>query len=129
VAREIERVDSGYRSMNSVQSSLVMYPFFTYGSDEQRKRYLPRLATGEWIGCFGLTEPDAGSDPAGRRYAVLLAGQPEPSSLSELSRTERYCPSINKQFLAGGKATVIRSEEQRRFGNFIRRTEPLHWDS
>jgi glutaryl-CoA dehydrogenase len=65
VAREIERVDSGYRSMMSVQSSLVMYPIYAYGSEEQRRKYLPKLATGEWIGCFGLTEPDAGSDPAG----------------------------------------------------------------
>ena len=65
VAREVERVDSGYRSMMSVQSSLVMFPIFTYGSEEQRRRYLPKLAAGEWIGCFGLTEPDAGSDPAG----------------------------------------------------------------
>ena len=63
IAREIERVDSGYRSMMSVQSSLVMFPIFTFGSDAQRRRYLPRLATGEWIGCFGLTEPDHGSDP------------------------------------------------------------------
>jgi glutaryl-CoA dehydrogenase len=67
VAREIERVDSGYRSMMSVQSSLVMYPIYAYGSEEQRKKYLPKLATGEWIGCFGLTEPDAGSDPAGMK--------------------------------------------------------------
>jgi glutaryl-CoA dehydrogenase len=65
VARELERVDSGYRSMMSVQSSLVMYPIFAYGSEEQRQKYLPKLASGEWIGCFGLTEPDAGSDPAG----------------------------------------------------------------
>ncbi len=64
-AREIERVDSGYRSMMSVQSSLVMHPIFAYGDEAQRKRYLPKLAAGEWIGCFGLTEPDAGSDPAG----------------------------------------------------------------
>ncbi|MBZ4022076.1 acyl-CoA dehydrogenase [Rhodobacter sp. TJ_12] len=64
VAREIERVDSGYRSMMSVQSSLVMYPIYAYGSEEQRQKYLPKLASGEWIGCFGLTEPDAGSDPA-----------------------------------------------------------------
>ncbi|MEE4014186.1 acyl-CoA dehydrogenase [Roseibium sp. FZY0029] len=67
VAREIERVDSGYRSMMSVQSSLVMYPIYAYGSEEQRKKYLPKLATGEYVGCFGLTEPDAGSDPAGMR--------------------------------------------------------------
>ena len=63
VAREVERVDSGYRSMMSVQSSLVMYPIYAYGSEAQREKYLPKLATGEWIGCFGLTEPDHGSDP------------------------------------------------------------------
>jgi glutaryl-CoA dehydrogenase len=67
IAREIERVDSGYRSMMSVQSSLVMYPIDAYGSDAQRKKYLPKLASGEWIGCFGLTEPDAGSDPSGMK--------------------------------------------------------------
>src|ERR671926_238231 len=67
IAREIERVDSGYRSMNSVQSSLVMYPIHAYGDETQRKKYLPKLATGEWVGCFGLTEPDAGSDPAGMK--------------------------------------------------------------
>jgi len=65
VAREVERVDSGYRSMMSVQSSLVMYPIHAYGSEAQRQKYLPKLASGEWIGCFGLTEPDAGSDPGG----------------------------------------------------------------
>src|SRR5438132_3989670 len=63
IAREIERVDSGYRSMMSVQSSLVMYPIYAYGSEAQRRNYLPRLATGEVVGCFGLTEPDHGSDP------------------------------------------------------------------
>jgi glutaryl-CoA dehydrogenase len=67
VAREVERVDSGYRSMMSVQSSLVMYPIHAYGSEAQRRKYLPKLASGEWIGCFGLTEPDAGSDPGGMR--------------------------------------------------------------
>jgi glutaryl-CoA dehydrogenase len=67
VAREVERVDSGYRSMMSVQSSLVMYPIHAYGSEEQRRKYLPKLASGEWVGCFGLTEPDAGSDPGGMR--------------------------------------------------------------
>jgi glutaryl-CoA dehydrogenase len=65
VAREVERVDSGYRSMMSVQSSLVMYPIYAYGTEEQREKYLPKLASGEWIGCFGLTEPDYGSDPGG----------------------------------------------------------------
>ncbi|MGV6873609.1 acyl-CoA dehydrogenase [Pseudochelatococcus sp. B33] len=67
VAREVERIDSGYRSMMSVQSSLVIYPIYTYGSDEQRERYLPGLVSGELIGCFGLTEPDAGSDPGGMK--------------------------------------------------------------
>ncbi|MEO1919104.1 MAG: acyl-CoA dehydrogenase [Paracoccaceae bacterium] len=65
VAREVERVDSGYRSAMSVQSSLVMHPIFAYGSEEQRLKYLPKLASGEWVGCFGLTEPDHGSDPGG----------------------------------------------------------------
>ncbi len=75
VAREIERVDSGYRSMMSVQSSLVMYPIYAYGSEEQRRKYLPGLAKGELIGCFGLTEPDAGSDPAGMKTrAVKIEG-------------------------------------------------------
>ncbi len=74
VAREIERVDSGYRSMASVQSSLVMYPIHAYGSDEQRAKYLPGLASGQLIGCFGLTEPDAGSDPAGMRTVAKKDG-------------------------------------------------------
>jgi len=65
IAREVERVDSGYRSMMSVQSSLVMVPIFEFGTEAQKQKYLPKLATGEWIGCFGLTEPDHGSDPAG----------------------------------------------------------------
>ena len=63
VAREVERVDSGYRSAMSVQSSLVMHPIHAYGNEAQRKKYLPKLATGEWVGCFGLTEPNHGSDP------------------------------------------------------------------
>jgi glutaryl-CoA dehydrogenase len=67
VAREVERVDSGYRSMMSVQSSLVMYPIYAYGDETQRKKYLPKLASGEFVGCFGLTEPDAGSDPGGMK--------------------------------------------------------------
>ena len=72
VAREVERVDSGYRSAMSVQSSLVMHPIHAYGSEAQRQHYLPRLATGEWVGCFGLTEPNHGSDPAG----MLTRGRP-----------------------------------------------------
>jgi glutaryl-CoA dehydrogenase len=71
VAREIERVDSGYRSMMSVQSSLVMYPIYAYGSEDQRQKYLPGLASGALIGCFGLTEPDAGSDPAGMKTRAV----------------------------------------------------------
>lgn len=67
VAREVERVDSGYRSAMSVQSSLVMYPIYAYGSDAQRQKYLPQLASGDWVGCFGLTEPDHGSDPGSMR--------------------------------------------------------------
>jgi glutaryl-CoA dehydrogenase len=74
VAREIERVDSGYRSMASVQSSLVMYPIYAYGSEEQRRKYLPGLAAGRLIGCFGLTEPDAGSDPGGMRTTAKADG-------------------------------------------------------
>lgn len=67
IAREIERVDSGYRSAMSVQSSLVMHPIYAFGSTEQKEKYLPKLASGEWVGCFGLTEPDAGSDPNGMK--------------------------------------------------------------
>jgi glutaryl-CoA dehydrogenase len=82
VAREVERVDSGYRSAMSVQSSLVMHPIYAYGTEEQRLRWLPKLATGEWVGCFGLTEPDSGSDPGSLRTRAkkvdggyLLSGQ------------------------------------------------------
>src|ERR1700751_5875268 len=67
VAREIERVDSGYRSMNSVQSSLEMYPIYAYGDENPRKKHLPKLGSGKWVGCFGLTDPDPGSDPAGMK--------------------------------------------------------------
>ena len=73
VAREVERVDSGYRSAMSVQSSLVMYPIYAYGSEAQREKFLPRLATGELVGCFGLTEPDAGSDPGSMKTAATAA--------------------------------------------------------
>jgi len=75
VAREVERVDSGYRSAMSVQSSLVMHPIFAYGTEEQRRKFLPKLASGEIVGCFGLTEPDAGSDPGSMKTrAVKVAG-------------------------------------------------------
>lgn len=72
IAREIERVDSGYRSAMSVQSSLVMYPIHAFGTNEQKEKYLPKLSTGEWVGCFGLTEPDHGSDPAGMKTSATL---------------------------------------------------------
>jgi len=75
VAREVERVDSGFRSMMSVQSSLVMYPIYAYGSQAQKDQYLPKLASGETIGCFGLTEPDAGSDPGAMRTRAVKTGQ------------------------------------------------------
>src|SRR3954464_4713817 len=75
VAREVEAVDSGYRSAMSVQSSLVMHPIYAYGTEEQRMKYLPKLASGEWVGCFGLTEPDHGSDPGGMKTrAVTVPG-------------------------------------------------------
>lgn len=73
-AREIERVDSGYRSAMSVQSSLVMHPIYNYGNEEQREKYLPKLATGEWVGCFGLTEPDHGSDPGSMATKAVKSG-------------------------------------------------------
>ncbi len=73
LAREVERVDSGYRSAMSVQSSLVMFPIHAYGSEAQREKYLPKLATGEWVGCFGLTEPDYGSDPGGMQSRATKA--------------------------------------------------------
>ncbi len=74
IAREVERVDSGYRSAMSVQSSLVMYPIYEFGTEDQRMKYLPKLATGEWVGCFGLTEPDGGSDPANMRTKAVKDG-------------------------------------------------------
>jgi glutaryl-CoA dehydrogenase len=74
IAREVERVDSGYRSAMSVQSSLVMYPIHAYGSEEQRKKFLPKLASGEWVGAFGLTEPDHGSDPGGMITRAAKSG-------------------------------------------------------
>jgi len=73
IAREVERVDSGYRSAMSVQSSLVMHPIHVFGTEEQRQKYLPKLASGEWVGCFGLTEPDHGSDPAGMTTRAIAA--------------------------------------------------------
>ena len=107
IAREIERVDSGYRSMMSVQSSLVMYPIYAYGTEEQRMKYLPKLATGEWIGCFGLTEPDHGSDPGGMKTRAkkvdggyVLTGVPRCGSPT---RRSPMCSS------SGPKTTTARS--------------------
>lgn len=74
IAREVEKIDSGYRSAMSVQSSLVMHPIYAYGSDAQKDKFLPKLATGELVGCFGLTEPDAGSDPSGMKTRARKKG-------------------------------------------------------
>ena len=91
VAREVERVDSGYRSMMSVQSSLVMYPIYAYGSEAQRKKYLPKLSSGEYIGCFGLTEPDAGSDPAGMKTRAVKTANGDRLQDVDLKRAHRGC--------------------------------------
>jgi glutaryl-CoA dehydrogenase len=105
MAREVERVDSGYRSAFSVQSSLVMFPIHAFGSEEQRQKFLPKLRTGEWVGCFGLTEPDAGSDPSSMRtrakkvdggYLVSgsktwITNSPSPTSPWSGRRTTRAC--------------------------------------
>ena len=91
IAREVERVDSGYRSMMSVQSSLVMYPIYAYGTEAQRKKYLPNLASGEWIGCFGLTEPDAGSEPAS---GSVRPKQPIHSPEASFGRYFLRCSSV-----------------------------------
>src|SRR3984885_14285760 len=88
ITREIERVDSGYRSSMSVQSSLVMHPIFSYGSEAQRRKYLPKLATGEWVGCFGLTEPDHGSDPG----SMVTRAQKGPGGYS-LTGTKTWIPN------------------------------------
>ena len=125
IAREVERVDSGYRSMMSVQSSLVMYPIYTYGTDEQKEKYLPKLASGEWVGCFGLTEPDAGSDPGGmntRAKSVdggyLVSGSKMWISNSPIADVfivwakttakPRFATSTNELAKGGGDANVFR---------------------
>ena len=89
IARELERVDSGYRSAMSVQSSLVMYPIYAYGTEAQRRKYLPKLATAELIGCFGLTEPDHGSDPGA--MATRAEKVPRPGSPTRRSPMWRWC--------------------------------------
>ena len=115
VAREIERIDSGYRSMMSVQSSLVMHPIHAYGTDAQREKYLPRLATGEWIGCFGLTEPDHGSDPGGMRTRAVpanggwrLTGTKSWITNSPIADVFVVWAKVNEPDGAGGERDVIR---------------------
>ncbi len=94
IAREVERVDSGYRSAMSVQSSLVMYPIYDFGTEAQRQKYLPKLASGEWVGCFGLTEPDHGSDPGGMTTrAAAVAGRLSPQRRQDVDHqcADRRC--------------------------------------
>ena len=88
IAREVERVDSGYRSAISVQSSLVMHPINAYGSEAQKQKYLPKLATGEWVGCFGLTEPNHGSDPA----SMLSRAKPTEGGFIMNGATRHFLP-------------------------------------
>ncbi len=103
VARAVESVDSGYRSMMSVQSSLVMYPIYAYGSEEQRRKYLPKLASGEWIGCFGLTEPDAGSDPAGMKTkAVKTEGRLSPDRRQDVDLERAFRRRVRRVGEVGG---------------------------
>ena len=115
VAREVERVDSGYRSMMSVQSSLVMFPIYAYGSEEQRKKYLPKLASGEFIGCFGLTEPDAGSDSAKADNAL-----PARVCVSHSA----FCADVPKEHSEGNRNRQASEHEwnrsNQRFGDVIR---------
>ena len=115
VAREIERIDSGYRSMMSVQSSLVMHPIHAYGTEAQREKYLPRLATGGWIGCFGLTEPDHGSDPGGMRTRAVpaaggwrLTGTKTWITNSPIADVFVVWAKVNEPDGAGGERDVIR---------------------
>ena len=115
VAREIERVDSGYRSMMSVQSSLVMHPIHAYGTEAQREKYLPKLATGEWVGCFGLTEPDHGSDPGGMKTRAApveggwrLTGSKAWITNSPIADVFVIWAKVNEPDGAGGARDVIR---------------------
>jgi glutaryl-CoA dehydrogenase len=95
ITREIERVDSGYRSTLSVQSSLVMYPIFAYGTEAQRKKYLPKLASGEMVGCFGLTEPDHGSDPGSMATCAAL-----PLVIQRLTPLITYSPPSSRALVS-----------------------------
>ena len=106
IAREVERVDSGYRSAMSVQSSLVMHPIYAFGTEAQRMKYLPKLASGEWIGCFGLTEPDHGSDPGGMKTrARRVDGGPRPTP-HETHRLDALRRSLLRVHQYQGRGTV-----------------------
>ena len=107
VAREIERVDSGYRSMASVQSSLVMYPIHAYGSEEQKRKYLPGLASGALIGCFGLTEPDAGSDPAGMRTVAKVDGDGYRISGAKTWISNSPFADVDRKSVVGGTCVYL----------------------
>ena len=111
IAREIERVDSGYRSMMSVQSSLVMHPIHAYGTEAQRQKYLPKLAKGEWVGCFGLTEPDHGSDPGGMKTrAKKVQGLTEPDHGSDPGSMVTRARSVAGGYkLSGAKMWISNS--------------------
>ena len=107
VAREVERVDSGYRSAMSVQSSLVMHPIYAYGTEEQRMKYLPKLATGEWVGCFGLTEPDHGSDPGGMKTRATTVPGGFKLSGSKMWITNSPIADIAIVWAALGLSTIL----------------------
>jgi glutaryl-CoA dehydrogenase len=143
VAREIERIDSGYRSAMSVQSSLVMHPIFAYGTDEQRAHYLPRLATGEWVGCFGLTEPDHGSDPgAMATKAVAVDGGYKISGAKNWitnapiadvfiiwARSEAHAGKIKGFILEKGMAGLSASKIEGKFSLRASVTGMIHMDA
>jgi glutaryl-CoA dehydrogenase len=103
IARAVERVDSGYRSAMSVQSSLVMYPIFAYGSEEKRQKYLPKLASGQWVGCFGLSEPDSGSDPGSMRTRAQTESSFE--EYRDRNRHRSFQITLKQSF--GGASTKV----------------------
>ena len=97
IAREVERVDSGYRSMMSVQSSLVMVPIFDFGTEAQRRKYLPKLASGEWIGCFGLTEPNHGSDPGSMETRARYSGSCQLFTRVQIGRDQSCWVTVQRR--------------------------------